>query len=305
MAMSLGPRPFAVTVNWNRADDTVECVRSLLQGNPGTEVLVVDNGSRDGSVEKLIHAFPGLRVMENQENLGYVKGINQGIRGALGMGATHILVMNNDAIARPGMVAELLEALKRHPQAGIAGPKILYHGSDRLWFAGGHYNHLLGYSKHPYMDQKDGGQVAERTVSYITGCAMLIKAEVLQGIGLFDEDFQIYAEDLEFCLRAWENGNESWYVPTAVAEHKVSMSTGAGGSNAMTPYRAYYYARNMMLVLRKRKKGVALLTGLLGQTFILIPYYLLLMGSQGRSCSFRHYLRGYIQALKGMVGGNG
>ena len=80
--MATVPKPFAITVNWNRAEDTVQCVSSLIQGNPGVEVLVVDNGSEDGSVELLRGKFPELLILENTENMGYVKGVNQGIRRA-------------------------------------------------------------------------------------------------------------------------------------------------------------------------------------------------------------------------------
>ncbi|HUT27941.1 MAG TPA: glycosyltransferase family 2 protein [Methanomassiliicoccales archaeon] len=303
--MAPGQRPFAVTVNWNRAEDTVECVRSILNGNPEVEVLVVDNGSRDGSVPLLLKNFPGLKVVENEENMGYAKGVNRGIKRALEEGATHILVVNNDAIVRPGMVVDLLEALERHPHAGIVGPKIFYYGTDVMWFNGGHFNHWLGLSTHPLMDWKDDGGDQDRQVSFITGCAMLVKAEIFSDIGQFDEDFEIYAEDLEFCLRAEEKGYESWLVPRAIAEHKVSISTGVAGSNLMTPYRAYFYGRNMLMLVQKRKSGLSLLTCFFGQTLILIPYYFMIIAIQGARRSFRRYVKGYIHALMRMVSGAG
>lgn len=301
--MPHGPRPFAVTVNWNRADDTLECIRSLLQGNPGTEVLVVDNGSQDGSVPLIRERYPGLEVLENAQNIGYVKGANQGIRRALELGATHVLLINNDAVAHEGMVGELLAAMERHPTAGIVGPRIFYYGTDVMWFNGGHFNHVLGLSTHPLMDRKGDGDAEDREVGFITGCAMLVKAEVFREVGLFDEAFEIYTEDLDLCLRAKEQGYGVWLVPKAVAEHKVSMSTGVGGTNLMTPYRSYYYARNMLLMVWKRKRGVRFATCFLGQTFILLPYYFLLMGVQGTKGSFRQYVRGYLHALADIVEG--
>ena len=138
-------RPIAVTVNWNRAKDTLECVDSLLQGNPGTEVVVVDNGSTDGSSALLRERHPEVTVIESPRNLGYVKGVNMGIRLALGKGATHVLLINNDAIAHPGMVNDLLGLFERKPTAGIAGPKIFYYGTDIMWFNGGHFNDLLAF----------------------------------------------------------------------------------------------------------------------------------------------------------------
>ncbi len=290
-------RPFAVTVNWNRAKDTLECVDSLLQGNPGTEVVVVDNGSTDGSPDFLRERHPDLTVIENSSNLGYVKGANMGIRLALEKGATHVLLLNNDAIARPGMVSELLGLFARNPSAGIAGPKIFYYGTDIMWFNGGHFNDLLGFSTHPLMDRRDDGGDQEREVRYITGCAMMVRSEVFRKVGLFDEDFDIYAEDLDLCLRAKENGYGSWLMPKATAEHKVSLSTGVVGTNLMTEYRSYYYGRNMLLMVRKRMKGARFATGFLGQTMILLPYYFMLISMQKARGSFRKYLRGYVHAL--------
>jgi len=294
-------RPIAVTVNWNRAKDTLECVDSLLQGNQGTEVVVVDNGSTDGSSALLRERHPEVTVIESPRNLGYVKGVNMGIRLALEKGATHILLINNDAIARPGMVEELLGLFERRPDAGIAGPKIFYYGTDIMWFNGGHFNDLLGFSTHPLMDRRDDGVDQERTVHFITGCAMMVRSEVFREIGLFDEDYEIYAEDLDLCLRAKEKGYGSWLVPQATAEHKVSLSTGVVGTNLMTPYRSYYYGRNMLMMVRKRMSGLRFATGFLGQTMILLPYYFFLISMQKARGSFVKYLKGYVHALIWMV----
>jgi GT2 family glycosyltransferase len=299
--MSQALRPFAVTVNWNRAKDTLECVDSLLRGNPGTEVVVVDNGSTDGSSVLLRDKHPELTVIESPRNLGYVKGVNTGVRMALDRGATHVLLINNDAVAHPGMVNELLGLLERKPSAGIAGPKIFYYGTDVMWFNGGHFNDLLGFSTHPLMDRRDDGEDVEREVHYVTGCAMMVRSEVFRDIGIFDEDFDIYAEDLDLCLRAKEKGYSSWLVPKATAEHKVSLSTGVVGTNLMTPYRSYYYGRNMLMVVRKRMRGVRFVTGFLGQTLILLPYYFMLISMQRSQGSFGKYLKGYAQAMIWMV----
>lgn len=296
-------RPFAVTVNWNRAKDTLECVDSLLEGNQGVRVLVVDNGSTDGSIPTLRERYPELEIIENDVNLGYVKGANQGIRRALELEASHILLINNDAVARPRMLERLIAALEKHPHAGVVGPKIFYYGTDVLWFNGGHFNHLLGLSTHPLMDRPDDGGDQDREVEFITGCAMLVRSQVFRDIGLFDEDFEIYTEDLDFCLRAEEHGYGIWLVPEAKAEHKVSLSTGVSGSNLMTPYRSYYYARNMLMMVWKRKKGIRFVTCFMGQTIILLPYYFFLIGIQRIKGSFQQYLRGYTDAVIGMLQG--
>ncbi len=157
----------------------MECVDSLFEGNQGVRVLVVDNGSTDGSVSILKERYPELEIIENDENLGYVKGANQGVRRALELGASHILLINNDAIARPRMLERLMAAMEEHPQAGVVGPKIFYYGTDVMWFNGGHFNHLLGLSTHPLMDRLDDGGDQDREVEFITGCAMLVRPRSL------------------------------------------------------------------------------------------------------------------------------
>ena len=296
--MAPGVKPFAVTVNWNRPVDTIECVRSILSG--GYEeigMVVVDNGSVDGSVEMIRQAVPGAIIIESPTNEGYVKGVNKGIRLALSSGATHILIINNDAVGRGDFIFRLKEALDRHPDAGLVSPKILYYNTDRIWFAGGTFNKWIGYTKHTGMDQIDDGKKVESEQDYITGCSILVRSDLFRAIGLFDEQYNIYGEDIDFCIRAKEKGFSSLYTSDTMVFHKVSLSSGIGGSNIMTPFRSFYYGRNMLLMVKKRKRGVTRLSCSLGQTFILIPYYFLTISAQKSKGAFRSYLRGYLDAI--------
>ena len=296
--MAPGVRPFAVTVNWNRPDDTIECVRSILSGGyDDIGLVVVDNGSGDGSVEKMRKALPEATIIANSTNEGYVKGANKGIRMALDAGATHILIINNDAIGEGKFIVQLKEALDRHPEAGLVSPKILYYNSDRIWFSGGTFNNWLGYSKHTSMDEINDGKGVEGEQDFITGCSIMVRADLFRKIGLFDEQYNIYGEDIDFCIRAKDNGFISLYTPDTIVYHKVSLSTGVGGSNIMTPFRSYYYGRNMLLLVKKRKHGASRVSCAMGQTFILVPYYFFLISAQKSKGAFRSYLRGYLDAV--------
>ncbi|HSV42273.1 MAG TPA: glycosyltransferase, partial [Methanomassiliicoccales archaeon] len=133
----------AVTLNWKRCDDTLECLGSLYRsGVEGLEVIVIDNGSHDGSAERIRQAFPQAFLVVNDRNEGYAKAANQGIRLALEHGATHILTINNDAVGHGAFLRTMMEAFPRHPDAGILGCKILYYGTDTIWYGGGHFNDL-------------------------------------------------------------------------------------------------------------------------------------------------------------------
>jgi GT2 family glycosyltransferase len=293
---------YAVTVNWKRGNDTLECIDSLYHGGiDDIKVVVVDNGSKDGSVELIGKTYPDLKLIENDSNLGYSKAVNQGIDLALKSGATHVLVINNDAVGRGDFALKLLEAFDRHPEAGILGCKILYHSKPLIWYAGGYYNEWLGYSKHPHMDEQDMFDIEEAETDYVTGCVMMVKAETFEEIGLFDERMNMYCEDLDFCLRAREKGQKSWFVPSAVATHKVSASAGMMGSNIMTPYRSYYYARNMLFTVCKDSSGIKRITKFYAQFFILFPYYFFNISMNHSKGSLRKYIAGLAKGVKMLV----
>ena len=299
-------RVFAVTVNWKRCEDTLECIASILKGGvDDVEVVAVENGSGDGSAEKIRRSFPQVHLIESKDNLGYAKGANLGVRLAMEKGATHILLLNNDAIGHPGFLAQMMSGFAAHPQAGVLGCKIFYFGKPVIWYAGGYYNRWLGFTRHVGMDALDDGSATDARTGYVTGCAMLCRREVFEKVSLFDEDMGMYAEDLDFCLRAEEGGAggfECWYLPKAVVEHKVSMSGEKGGTNDMTPFRSYLYGRNMLIAVAKNQTGLKLLTNVYGQIFILIPYYFLLASMQKSPCSSRRFVAGFLSGMRYLAG---
>ncbi|NLI74665.1 MAG: glycosyltransferase family 2 protein [Euryarchaeota archaeon] len=299
-------RKIAVAVvNWKRAADTLECLASLMNHSYyDLELIVVDNGSEDGSVEKIAEHFPQVRLIALERNEGYVVGINTAIKEALKNDPEFVLIMNNDAVSTPYFLKPLIDIMDRRPQCGVAGPKILYYDSDLIWFGGGAYNKWLGYTKHQGMDRADIEDV-ERQVDYITGCAALIRSEVFQHIGLYDEEFTIYFEDLDLGLRAEAAGYESWYVPSSIVRHKVSASAGMIGENVLTPMRAYYYARNALLVIGKNRKGIQATTSIMGQYLVAMPYYSLgiLLGPIKRSIF--SYIRGLWEGTLWLINHNG
>ncbi|MDD1743003.1 MAG: glycosyltransferase family 2 protein [Methanomassiliicoccales archaeon] len=300
--MPSGSKLCTVVVNWNRANDTVECIRSLrLGGVEGNRIIVIDNGSTDESATRIVSECPEAELHRMGRNLGYAKGANAGMTLALADRPDFIFFLNNDAVVGERSVLKLIEGLQRHPDCALAGPKILYYGTDRIWFAGGSYNHILGYSKHPGMDRQDDGGGIEGKVDFITGCASMVRRELIERIGGFDEDFNMYAEDIEYGFRAREAGFGSLYVPGAVVSHKVSSSTGVPGTNVMTPQRSFYYARNMILFVLKRIPWPERFTCFMGQFAISLPYYSAMIAMQRVKGGLGAYLRGIGSALKWAV----
>jgi GT2 family glycosyltransferase len=301
--MYSSPKLCTVVVNWNRASDTIECLHSLRRGGvESNHVIVIDNRSTDDSVTRIASECPEAELHQMPSNLGYAKGANVGMRLALAHHPDFIFFLNNDAVIGDRCPSKLIEALWRHPDCGLAGPEILYYDSDKIWFAGGSYNRFLGYSKHPGMDGPDDGSGTEGPVAFITGCALMVRSDLIERIGGFDEDFNMYAEDIEYCFRARDAGSKSLYVPSALVRHKVSSSSGVQGSNIMTPQRSYFYARNMVLLVLKRVPWPERFTCFLGQFAISLPYYSAMIAMQKVRGGLRAYYGGILSALKWSVG---
>jgi GT2 family glycosyltransferase len=240
-----------VVLNWNSRAMTAECLRSLLEMDAGAfEIIVVDNGSQDGSAEALRAEFPGITVLRNERNLGYSGGCNVGIREALQRGAEYIVLLNNDTIVERNFLRELLQEAERYPGAGLVSPKIYYAGEpDRLWSAGGKFSLWTGIPAHYGWKEKDRGQCdAARDVTMATGCAVVIRAAALQHVGLLDEVLFGNYDDVDYSVRMLDAGWRIRYAPAARLWHKEGVDYR---KNAGEHVRKFLAARNLLLVMRK------------------------------------------------------
>ncbi len=249
-----------VIVNWNGKKDTIECLTSLSKLSAvicQLSAIVVDNGSTDDSVQAVRKKFPQAHVIEVGRNLGFAGGNNVGIRRALERGAEFVWLLNNDTIVDKNAVSALVDACK-DPCVGIAGSKIYFApGSEFhkeryqkpeqgkvLWYAGGLIDWQNMYASHRGVNEVDKGQYdkTEETL-FVTGCSMMVKKEVFEKIGLLDEKFFAYLEDLDFCLRAKQEGYTLLYEPKSKLWHKNAGSSGVGSG-----LHQYYMTRNRFLV---------------------------------------------------------
>lgn len=225
-----GPVVAVVVLNWNGESLTLDCLDSLSAiETPNVELVVVDNASTDGSVEA-IRAAHGERVtiIVNDDNLGFARGNNVGIEYALERGADYVLLLNNDTVVDRTLIDHLLGPFAADPNVGISGPKIYYYTPpDQIWFAGGVVSLARGTARHIGIRQIDRGQWdTERDVDYVTGCALMIKRDVLETVGTLDPTYVAYFEDTDFCTRAVRAGYRAVYVPRGKVWHKISASTG-------------------------------------------------------------------------------
>lgn len=220
---------YIIVLTWNGKADTLECLMSLGKlSYPNFRIMVVDNASTDGTADEVSRLHPAARILRNESNLRFAGGNNAGMRAALKERPDYVLLLNNDTVVAEDFLDRLVSAAGSDEKTGIAGPKIYYHADPRrIWYAGGRVGYWSGSISHIGVREIDKGQFGEITrTGYITGCAMLVKREVLEKIGLLDESFYIYGEDADFSLRAAGAGYELLFVPGSHLWHKVSVSTG-------------------------------------------------------------------------------
>ena len=244
------PKVAIILLNWNRFLDTVECIESVYKIDYANyKIIVVDNGSNDDSVRNLRGRFDQIHLIENRNNLGYAEGNNVGIRHALKNGVDYVWLLNNDTVVDPHALTAMIDLAVRNREIGILGSKIYYFDKpDILWFAGATIDWKRAISAHIGRLEKDVGQYEnEKEVERVTGCSMLIRREVLENVGLFDEKFFLYAEEVDLCVRARKKGYRNYYVPKSIVYHKVSISSGESSG----PVFDYYNTRNFLYLIWK------------------------------------------------------
>ena len=213
-----------IVVNWNRKDLLRACLASLArQHGPRFEVILVDNGSSDGSADMAEREF-GVKVIRNRENRGFCAANNQGIAAA---GGNLVALLNNDAEAEPGWLDALADAFMRGPEIGMAASKILEYEDPTRIDKAGHVIWPDGQNRGRGTGALDTGQYdREEEVLWPDGCAAMYRKQMLDEIGGFDEDFFAYGDDAELGLRARIAGWRCLYVPGAVVRHHRGSTLG-------------------------------------------------------------------------------
>ncbi len=247
-----------IIVNWNGRKMTLDCLKSLekvRRDGFSLEIIVVDNGSTDGSVKKINELE--IKLIKNRENLGFAEGNNVGIRYALENGADYVCLLNNDTRVNPDFLTELVKTAQSNEKIGIIGGKIYFekgyefhkerYKEDEqgkvIWYAGGLIDWNNIYTAHRGVDEVDRGQYETETeTEYVNGCLMLVKREVFEKIGLFDKRYFLYFEDADLSLRAKKAGFGLLYCPTAKIWHLNSGSSASGSG-----LHDYFITRNRML----------------------------------------------------------
>lgn len=239
-------------LNWNGKEDTIECLESIQHIDyPNYQIVVIDNGSTDGSVIAIREKFSLVHIIENKANLGFAAGNNVGIEYAVSEGANYVLLLNNDTIVDSQLLREFINASEKHPEAGILGAQIyIYKYPQKIWYAGVKW--LPEQAKFIHLGSgkidAEGDWQEIRETEYICGCALLIKTEVIRKIGVLDPRYFLMWEETDWCYRARQAGYRCLVVPDSKVWHKISASF-SGGDKA--PHYQYFWWRNRFLWIEK------------------------------------------------------
>lgn len=239
-----------VVPNWNGEEYLSECLRSLEKQSIATSIIVVDNGSSDQSVEIVQKKFPKVELIILKENAGFAGGVNTGIKHAMKSGADLVALFNNDAVADSLWLEKLVECLVSYPSAGIATGKLMRSDKKRIDSTGEFYS-TWGMPFPRGRNQIDNGQYNKaEPVFAATGGASLYRTKMLKEVGLFDENFFAYFEDVDISFRAQLAGWSVRYTPNAVAYHHVGGTSGKLGS-----FTRYHSIKNFILLYNKNMPG--------------------------------------------------
>lgn len=245
------PRVAVIVLNFRGAELTVDCARSVLaQHYSPVECIIVDNASGDGSAAYIRNQLDGLPILELKKNGGYTGGNNAGLALAVTKECKYALIVNNDTVLDADCVGYLVDEMERDSAVAMACPQILCaQPSDLLWFGGSRVSLWTGRVIHVGRGRPASkGMPEPRDIPFATGCALIVRLSLLPKIGVFDESFFGYAEDLDWSLRTRSAGFRIRYVPQARLWHFEGLSFRRSGGES---FRFYLSSRNYLRVLRR------------------------------------------------------
>ncbi len=269
-----------ILVNWNSFDVTNDCIQSLKNIDyKAHRVLVVDNGSIDGSGEKLLTTHPEIILIKSETNQGFTGGNNLGFQYAIKNGFTYSIMLNNDTFVEPDFLTHLVQYMEKHPNTGAIQSRIHYnHDRSILWNGGSYYSNWFGFAYTKGINQKPSKPYLQiKEVDWVTGCSFFVRNAVLAETGLLAQNMFIYSEDVDLSFRIKALGYSLIYHPDSVVYHIAGMSNKSktkGKEGFLNPIVHYLNFRNRIWLLKRYTKWYQAPTVLICNIF----YFSLILG---------------------------
>ena len=295
-----------ILVNWKNYDDTKNCLKSLyLSNNTSFNIILIDNESKEKSASKLKESFPHITILPQETNLGFTGANNLGIKYGLALGAEYIMLLNNDTIVPKNFMSPLLTTLRSNNQIAAVQPKIMFADKpDKIWSGGGIYNSLIASTTTIGYDQLDTEKYSKPTyLDWLTGCCILIKAEIISEVGLLNNHFFAYYEDVDWSLRIRKLGYLLAYNPSVPIYHKAGASSKTKNKSAdgfLSPFVHFLNIRNHIFLVRLHAKGFHAINAHVFLLLKIIGYglYFILKGRKKKlKMLLNGFLKGYLTQL--------
>jgi GT2 family glycosyltransferase len=247
-----------IIINWNLKVDTIACLRSLIKcGASPNQIIIVDNGSIDGSVKAFKEEFDtSLTIIENSENVGYAQACNQGIKLAIGKEVEWFLLLNNDTVVAEDFLDQMARANDYKDKFLIFSPLIFYYSNPKvIWYLGDRRIPGTLITTNPYRGKDYTNNLPDiMPVDFVNGCGMLVNRTVFEIIGYFDPSYIMYGEEVDLCWKAHLEGFRMASITKAHMWHKISLS-----ANRDKPRARYLKIRNQIRFYRKYSHGLQLI----------------------------------------------
>lgn len=241
-------KTYIIVVHFGSVDLTNRCIKDLYDSNLNFEKIIVVDNSQNYVISKNLKNKKSIEVVFNKKNLGFAAGVNIGIKKSLKEKADYTFLLNNDTKINNNFLKKLTDFLDNEEKAGIVAPSIKFKRKNIYIFdLGGRVNNLFGRTSH--LEVKKIIDDLPRAVDYVSGCAMLIRNKAFEKVGLFDEKFFLYYEDVDFCIRARNKGYLTYVLPECKVEHFLSKSIGKNSS------MAFYNQTKSALIFGKKHFG--------------------------------------------------
>lgn len=285
------PSVAIILVNYNGYDDTVECVKSLLNITyRNYRIYIVDNCSSDADkIRSDSFLNEHSKIMYSNQNLGFSGGNNIAIQDALENDYEYIVMLNNDTTVEPEFLGALVDIAEKDRSIGVVTGKIyFYYKRENVWSAGGTYDRNTGLTVQ-YSGPENKSFDVEKEITFATGCLQMIPSSVVKKVGLMDEGYFLYSEDSDYCQRIIDAGYKLMYTPKSVIYHKVSASTGD-----RSPMQQRYMMRNNLYMIKRYSPTPM-------KAYLKISWQMFKHIVRGRR-NLKPTVEGYMDFIKGRVG---